>query len=157
MITSSGNRDFQDEWNPDDSARLQFCARYRATPYEASCARQAVATFLRAAGFVSGDIFDVETAVGEAVANAIEHGNKHQGHFYLAVRVDEATVTIDVQDSGSGFFDIAREPVEGRGFGIDLMRALVDTVSFHEGGRCVRLQKRLAAPMLIAGFEEQEA
>ncbi len=57
-------------------------------------------------------------------------------------------LVIEVQDDGAGFASSSprrRSPAHDapRGFGIYLMRHLMDEVDFAESGTCVRLTKRL--------------
>lgn len=102
-----------------------------------------VAAFARSCGFLPDEVRDVEIAVGEAIANAVEHGNKSAGSFSLCARFEGGLLAIEVKDGGSGFLpDAPAEPKAYRGWGILLMRHLVDSISFHDGGTRVRLEKR---------------
>jgi serine/threonine-protein kinase RsbW len=126
---------------------VRFSSRYEATPFGARLARYAVVSVAEACGFYGEPLFDIETAVGEALTNAIEHGNKLRGRFLVSASYEHGRLTVEVRDAGAGFSEAERdESVEHRGFGIVLMRALVDRISFHDGGRCVRLEKRLVSP-----------
>ena len=93
------------------------------------------------------DLADIETAVGEALANAAEHGHRAGSGFEVRVFVEHDRVVIEVQDEGGGFQSgpAAPKPAHDapRGFGIYLMRHLMDEVNFDESGSCVRLTKRL--------------
>lgn len=136
---------------------MQFSSRYKATPYAARRARLAVVNFGRTCGFLHDELFELETAVGEAIANAVEHGNRLRGYFLLSVRFEEQVLTVEVQDSGDGFLEPAeRLESRNRGFGIPLMRALVDELTFHEGGRCIRLRKRLRLPSANSSWTAEE-
>ncbi len=90
---------------------------------------------------------DIETAVGEALANAAEHGHQAGSGFEVRVFVERDSIVIEVQDEGRGFLcnPSAPKPAHDapRGFGIYLMRHLMDQVDFDERGSCVRLTKRL--------------
>jgi serine/threonine-protein kinase RsbW len=94
----------------------------------------------------------LETAVAEAVSNAIEHGNDSQPSLPVEVRVtaDEDSVVVRVADQGRGGEAPApdapspdleaklRGDQPARGWGLFLMRSLVDDVRVeHEGARCV--------------------
>jgi anti-sigma regulatory factor (Ser/Thr protein kinase) len=61
--------------------------------------------------------------------------------------VERDRIVIEVQDEGRGFLcsPTAAKPTHDapRGFGIYLMRNLMDEVAFDERGSCVRLTKRL--------------
>jgi anti-sigma regulatory factor (Ser/Thr protein kinase) len=91
-------------------------------------------------------------AFGEALANAVEHGSSAGGD--LSIRVQRisgdgqfATLEIEIADEGSGFVERPHPPIPdltgSRGFGIYIMRAVMDTVEYHDGGRRVILSKRL--------------
>ena len=113
---------------------------------------------MTACGFSEAEIHDVVLAVGEAVANAIEHG-RSLGLFSVECRFAEDVLTVDVVDEGRGFasWDQVRSARSGfgkdglqieaaplRGFGIRIMFEMMDEVSYHEGGRRVRLIKHRA-------------
>jgi serine/threonine-protein kinase RsbW len=99
-------------------------------------------------GFVDQTLSDVETALGEALANAAEHGHRAGSGFEVRIFIERDMLVIEVQDDGLGFIspDIAAtSPAHDapRGFGIYLMRHLMDQVDFTMNGTCVRLAKRL--------------
>ncbi len=78
-------------------------------------------------------------AVGEAVSNAIEHAyGGSGGPIHLRARRDGAVLVVEVEDHGRW-----RRPVtaQQRGYGLELMRALVDRVhiSGTPQGTTVRL------------------
>jgi anti-sigma regulatory factor (Ser/Thr protein kinase) len=107
-------------------------------------ARTAVLDFARSCGFASSELRDIEIAVGESVANAIEHGNKMRGSFSVAGRFQDGVLTIEVRDQGAGFAhgdDLPPQPY--RGWGLLLMRSVLDSLSFDDDGATVRLEKRL--------------
>lgn len=100
---------------------------------------------------------ELELAVGEAVANAIVHGNGSQPGRRVRVDIilDAGELTVDVGDEGAGF-DPAALPdpraaerlLEPRGRGVLLMTGAVDQVLClprDGGGSLVRLRARLAA------------
>ena len=123
--------------------------RYRASPERAAAARRSVSTFAKACGFRGERLTDLELAAGEAIANAIEHGNRLRGFFEVRCRFDGAILTIEVKDRGSGF-DAPSEPTPGpdsnlRGWGLFLMKNLLDRVSYFENGTGVRLEMSLPA------------
>ena len=99
-------------------------------------------------GFADQMLSDVETAIGEALANAVEHGHRAGSDIQVRIFVERAMVVIEVRDDGTGFIsqDVpAASPGYDvpRGFGIYLMRHLMDQVEFTMSGTCVRLAKRL--------------
>ncbi len=109
-------------------------------------------------------ISDIEIALTEAVTNVLDHST-HGEEYEVSVGIDGAVCSIEVVDRGSGFdsnalgrgdADVTAE--EGRG--IQLMRALVDRVTFDHVptvGTVVHLEKKLdwtedsAAKRLTAG------
>ncbi len=100
----------------------------------------------------------VEIALTEALANAVIHGN-HENPYRTVVVVCrcamDGEVSITVRDEGAGFNSRSLpDPTDPKclllnhGRGIYLMRASMDEVRFEEGGRVVRMQKRLGSPVL---------
>jgi serine/threonine-protein kinase RsbW len=97
---------------------------------------------------------DIETALHEALANSVIHGNHEDPHkrVYISCRCSmDGEITIIVRDEGPGFDSRALpDPTDTKnrllrqGRGIYLMRALMDEVSFEDNGRLVRMRKRLA-------------
>jgi serine/threonine-protein kinase RsbW len=124
-----------------------FRARFPNTRRAAAFARRSLIAHIASYGYPDGDLADIETAVGEALANAAEHGNRAGTGFEVRVYVERDRVVIEVQDEGAGFRSSAApsKPRNDapRGFGIYLMRHLMDEVNFDERGSCVRLTKRL--------------
>jgi serine/threonine-protein kinase RsbW len=124
-----------------------FRARFPNTRRAAAFARRSLIAHIAAYGYPDGDLADIETAVGEALANAAEHGHKVDSGFEVCVYVERDQIVIEVQDEGGGFRSTASglKPAHDapRGFGIFLMRHLMDEVDFDERGTRVRLTKRL--------------
>jgi anti-sigma regulatory factor (Ser/Thr protein kinase) len=122
-----------------------FRARFPNTRRAAAFARRSLISHVAAFGYPDCDLADIETAIGEALANAAEHGHRAGSGFEVRVYVESAFVVIEIQDEGRGVgAEISGEkPTHDspRGFGIYLMRHLMDEVSFD--GTCVRLTKRL--------------
>lgn len=111
-------------------------------------ARNAIASFARICGFSHDEVEDIRLAAGEALNNAVEHGhaNRPQG-FSVLCTFRENEMTIEIRDNGDGF---AIDPADGqaptldgaRGFGIYLMRRLMDAVRYDHDGTRVRLIRR---------------
>jgi len=122
-------------------------ARFPNTPRAAAFARRSLIAHIAAYGYADGDLADIETAVGEALANAAEHGHRADSGFEVRVYVERDRIVIEVQDEGGGFpaAPVAHQPPHDapRGFGIYLMRHLMDEVEFDGRGTRVRLVKRL--------------
>jgi serine/threonine-protein kinase RsbW len=98
-----------------------------------------------------GKEFEIETALREALANAIRHGcqGDPSREVQCCVACDrERGMLIVVRDPGPGFDPgQIRSPVVGEnvlfhhGRGIYLINQLMDEVSFHERGTEIRMRK----------------
>ena len=114
-------------------------------------ARFAVVTFARTFGFSGQCLNDIEIAVGEALANAVEHGYGDRRSFAVHVRGDAHVLAIDIVDCGRGFDYAAGDPQcqppsdALRGFGRFIMHELMDRVEYCERGTRLQLMKRLPA------------
>lgn len=104
--------------------------------------------FAALCGFRATELSDIETAAGEALANAAEHGDlKVAAGFAVAATCDESVLVIEIKDYGTGFdtgavVDRRPDPFAGRGYGIFLMKTLMDEVDYSESGTRIRLVKR---------------
>jgi serine/threonine-protein kinase RsbW len=130
--------------------------RLPAEPRSASRARAFVREFARDAGFDPDAIFEFDTAVGEAVTNAIEHGgvNDDDATTEVGLRVysQGGMFVVEVRDRGPGFdprrarrADIGDASSE-RGRGLSIIRALMDDLELTrapDGGMTVRMVRRL--------------
>jgi serine/threonine-protein kinase RsbW len=112
-------------------------------------ARRDVVEFAASCGFSGQALDDIEVAVGEGLANAVEHGVRGDGGFVVMVRVENGSLVIEIKDDGRGFDHgkvcaAAHPPVEAlRGFGTFIMRELMDAVQYSEAGTRLELRKRL--------------
>jgi len=102
-------------------------------------------------GFSESDVADIRLAAGEALSNAVEHGRSARSSgFSVVCRFEDGQITIEIRDNGEGFSIERREtpPIEERtrGFGMGLMRNLMDGVKYDRNGTCVRLYRRLEEP-----------
>jgi len=98
-----------------------------------------------------GNEFEIETAIREALANAIVHGCKQDRSLTVNVSVgcdDGRGMIIVVRDPGSGFDPTQLpNPVEGEqlysehGRGIYLINRLMDEVRFRKGGAEIWMRK----------------
>ncbi len=126
-----------------------FKARYRSERSSVGIARRAVSDFARVCGFDRVALSDIECAVGEALANAVEHGHRDEGWFRVICEFDAETLITEVKDLGSGF-DFQQPVVADaaelrlRGFGRTIMGACMDGVHYADGGTRVRLVKRVS-------------
>ncbi|MDQ2680317.1 MAG: ATP-binding protein [Candidatus Eremiobacteraeota bacterium] len=124
-----------------------YVATYTSDPKNVATARNAVASFAHLCGFPDDVVCDIRLAAGEALSNAAEHGRGARGGgFTVRCWFEDETVFIEVQDSGGGFSEApsASGPDHrGRGFGISIMRRLMNSISFSHNGTRIRLTKRL--------------
>lgn len=86
---------------------------------------------------------DFVLAIGEAVSNAVRHGAGEK--FSVRVWSDDGAITVDVVDEGNGFPRPAFVPLDVKkgGYGMLIVHKLTDEVHLLNGGRRVRLVKRL--------------
>ena len=121
-------------------------------------ARSAAAAFLAQLDPTVEQVYDIKTAVSEAVTNAIVHGYRDQlGIITMTVRIyAPATAEIIISDKGCGIEDVqkAREPLfttggaDRSGMGFTIMESFMDglTVRSKPGkGTTVTLRKVLQA------------
>lgn len=100
-------------------------------PQYARTVRGALAAFASLHGVVELDLAAVVLAVGEALANAIEHAAP-QGDIKVTVEIDRDVISARIVDSGRGFDQtpLALEPLpdddEEGGRGIPIMQRCVD-------------------------------
>lgn len=118
-------------------------------------AERAMLDLCTEAGIAGDDCYWMVTALREAVANAILHGNRRDPRrdvrIDLAVRDD--IVTITVEDEGAGFSpDGQPDPTDPElllrpsGRGIFYMRKFMDAVNFRRvpgGGTVVEMTRRV--------------
>lgn len=100
--------------------------------------------------FSQEEVFKIKLALEEALSNAIRHGNKLNPDLSVRVSLmaDEEKLVMEVRDEGDGF-DAARVPdptfgpnkEKPSGRGIFLMRSLMDTAEYEEGGCVIRMTK----------------
>ncbi len=99
-------------------------------------------------GFNEADKFDIKVAVGEACANAIEHGSprgkRDRGRVSYVFEDDYAIIEIVDEGVFKPRFPSFDSQLNYRGRGIPFMLALMDEVEIKErkGGTTVRLVKR---------------
>ncbi len=98
------------------------------------------------AGFGSEDIYDLKLAITEAITNAIRHARVDTIRIEYRARPSE--VEIIVVDAGNGF-DVENpniHPDELGGFGLDVIRNLVDEVALESGdsGTSLKMIRRVS-------------
>jgi serine/threonine-protein kinase RsbW len=117
-----------------------------------SGAVERVLVLARESGCAQGKEFEVETALREALANAIRYGCEHNPGktVQLSVSCDQGRgMLIVVRDPGPGF-DPAQVPspivgeslYSSHGRGIYLINQLMDQVQYDRGGTEIRMIKR---------------
>ena len=112
--------------------------------------RRVLKSSLLALGVELEVVHDIEVALTEAVTNVLDHA-AHGEEYEVSAGIDGDICVIEIVDRGAGFdaselgHDEAHPSAE-QGRGIQLMRALVDTVTFTNiptVGTVVHLEKRL--------------
>lgn len=93
---------------------------------------------------------NIPLACDEAITNAIIHGNGSDPAKKVSIQIyiSASRVKVRVKDQGKGF-DLNRvaDPTEGSnvlrpgGRGVYLMRSIMDSVDYKEGGRVLELEK----------------
>jgi serine/threonine-protein kinase RsbW len=112
--------------------------------------RRVLKASMEALGVEGHVISDIELALSEAVTNVLDHAT-HGEEYEVSAGIDGNTCVIEIVDRGAGFdgSELGHEhadPFAEEGRGIQLMRALVDSVTFREiptVGTVVHLEKRL--------------
>ncbi len=111
-----------------------------------SGARRAAVRFAYAlSAFDGGALDDIELAVGEALANAVEHGHRDGSYISLRCESRDDGLQVTVRDGGAGFDPrkfFAAGPCADRGYGIGIMRRCMDRVEFLSRGTTAKMLKR---------------
>ena len=98
----------------------------------------------RLAGFEPEDVYDLKLAVTEAATNVIRHAAVES--YEIRYRAMPRAVEITVTDAGGGFSvsDLTDEPDEQGGFGLTVIRNLVDelTLDSREDGTRLTMVRR---------------
>ena len=123
---------------------LQFECTIPADLKEISPVTEGIMAIVKQMGCAAGREFEVETALREALANAIVHGAKKDPdkRVQFCVSCDESRgMLIVVRDPGAGFDPasiptpvLGQELFSTHGRGIYLINQLVDEVRFEKGG-----------------------
>ena len=125
-----------------------------STIEEIDVAVQKAVKFATECGFVDDEIFGIDMAVREAVANAVKHGNKldEQKNVEIDISDSNEQFKIEVRDFGAGFaVEDVPDPtnpenlLKENGRGILFMQNFIDKVEWHnhpDGGMLVQMTKQ---------------
>jgi PAS domain S-box-containing protein len=108
--------------------------------------RRTVARWLEPLGASGEESSDIQVACHEACSNAMEHGyHFREATVDVNAEFDGSEVLVTIADSGGW----REQRDDDRGRGLDLIRALMDSVEVEPGddGTVVRMRKRLADPV----------
>jgi len=140
-----------DKAEPDTEERL-FAFRFSCRADCAAEVRQAVGHWMPALGFDRAATEDFQTAVTEAVTNAVRHGSPAGDADELSItghRTPDGALRIEVTDRGTGIIpsdlrSAMPDPDAPGGRGLPLMQHLADAVEFRPTaeGHSVVLFKR---------------
>ncbi|HEY0631802.1 MAG TPA: SpoIIE family protein phosphatase [Thermoleophilaceae bacterium] len=112
--------------------------------------RRTVGRWLEPLGASTVESNDIQVSCHEACSNAMEHGYRfREATIDVNAEFDGSEVVLTVADTGGW-----REQRDSdRGRGLDLIRALMDSVEVEPGaeGTVVRMRKRLAEPVAMPG------
>jgi anti-sigma regulatory factor (Ser/Thr protein kinase) len=117
--------------NQMSTAEAVLDFRVPAKPHLARVVREGVAEFATARGVGGEDLGHFMIALGEALANAIEHGGADRP-IEVEVRIDAERIVATITDGGAGFSaDLPPEPklpdlAAERGRGLPIMRRCSD-------------------------------
>jgi anti-sigma regulatory factor (Ser/Thr protein kinase) len=134
--------------NPEPDHGREFRRWFPPEPSYLFIARRGVREFAERCGFAGRDLDDIESALGEGLANAVEHGALPSSGLTVRATFEHDGLVVEIHDGGTGFdrekgsrgaADEARAP---RGYGILVMRRLMDRVTFGQNGSLVQLFKR---------------
>jgi serine/threonine-protein kinase RsbW len=130
-------------------AHLDLASRFE----NIELAERALLDLCRTAGVPEDDEYWLTTALREAVANAIKHGNQQdpERRVRIVLRVDDHTVSMRIEDQGEGF-DPGEVPdptdeshlLSPSGRGIFYMRQFMTRVDFEQaphGGTSVVMER----------------
>ncbi len=118
--------------------------------YSVPVARRVLSRSLEVLGVDEPVVADIELALTEACTNVLDHA-ADTDEYEVSAGIDGTICVIEVIDRGGGFDHTAKgladaEPSAEDGRGIQLMRALVDKVTFTsrpQVGTVVHLEKQL--------------
>jgi serine/threonine-protein kinase RsbW len=100
----------------------------------------------RLAGLEPDEVYDLKLAVTEAVTNVIRHASVES--YEIEYRMLPSGIEVSVTDTGGGFSvaDLTADPNEHGGFGLAVIRNLVDELvldSTRDGGTRLKMIRRV--------------
>jgi anti-sigma regulatory factor (Ser/Thr protein kinase) len=107
--------------------------------------RHHLRAWLKEAGATERELFEIQLAVTEAFANAVEHPKERSSHLVeIEGSVTNRTVALSVRDYGHWQNDPSAK--EDGGLGLAIMDELMDSVviELFEDGTIVTMQRQLA-------------
>jgi anti-sigma regulatory factor (Ser/Thr protein kinase) len=124
----------------DDPSHLA----YSSIPQCASLAREAARHFSARLTPNDDRQYEVVSAVGEAVANAIEHGKSGAAHtFALSLRIEGTSFIVEISSPGHWR---PFEPNIERGRGLQIMRAYADNLEVYSSQDDTRVTLTFSLP-----------
>jgi serine/threonine-protein kinase RsbW len=117
-----------------------------SSPEYVLLARLVVGQAGRLAGLEPDEVYDLKLAVTEAVTNVIRHASVES--YEIEYRMLPSGVEVSVTDTGGGFSvaDLTGEPDEHGGFGLAVIRNLVDELvldSTRDRGTRLKMIRRV--------------
>jgi anti-sigma regulatory factor (Ser/Thr protein kinase) len=128
-----------------DETLQSFSYSFPAIPLAAPLVRASLRPFAAGVSLDENQTFALQTAVGEAVANAVEHAYRLRSPGVVRVSAEHGRQMLVVTVEDDGGWRPSQHWREERGRGFPLMRALVDGVEIcsREKSTAVRLVLRL--------------
>jgi anti-sigma regulatory factor (Ser/Thr protein kinase) len=126
--------------NGDEKLTLRLGARST----QAALLRAHLRIWLAEQGMAEDEMYDILLAANEAFGNALVHSRQPRSiAVHVDATVDDGVAEIAIRDHGRWQED--QRPADGRGLGLQLMNALVDSVEFQiqRDGTTVRLRRIL--------------
>lgn len=126
----------------------EFCRPRRVESVADLC--EVADALVAEAGWAEADRTRVALAMGEALANAVEHGGGGDGLFRIRLDLNGPTLDVCVADGGDGpdpdrlaAAELPADPFATEGRGLYILRTVADDVRVDaEGALCVTVRAR---------------
>jgi serine/threonine-protein kinase RsbW len=113
-----------------------------ALPAFVGVARSVVSTVATSVEGIDDDrLDDLRLAVSEACTNAVDGGERGAQRVVLRCTLDEVNLEVRIEDAADAF---SAEVIAERGWGLQLITALVDDVEFSSDGAGTAVTLRMA-------------